>query len=84
MTAPHWRPVDHLLGLSPCLQDQREKIESRNDVLIFNLPALANDLLTAGEVKLYASSDRTETDALNLDDDGPMYRKGLIAWRLFR
>ncbi len=50
--------------LLPGPQDQREKVESRNDVLIFNTPVLANDLPIAGKVKvkLYVSSDRTDTD----------------------
>jgi hypothetical protein len=41
------------------MQDQHEKVESRNDALIFNLLALTNDLSIAGEakVKLYFSSD---------------------------
>jgi hypothetical protein len=51
-------------ALSPGPQDQREKVESRQDVLVFSTPVLTQDLVVAGKVKvkLYVSSDRTDTD----------------------
>jgi len=44
--------------------DQRQKVESRNDVLVFSTPELRQDLTTAGKVsaELYVSSDRPDTD----------------------
>lgn len=50
--------------LQPGPADQREKVESRSDVLVFSTPALEKDLEIAGKVKvkLFVSSDRTDTD----------------------
>jgi putative CocE/NonD family hydrolase len=50
--------------LQPGPADQREKVESRSDVLVFSTPALENDLAITGKVKikLFVSSDRTDTD----------------------
>ena len=50
--------------LQPGPADQREKVESRNDVLVFSAPAFDKDLVIAGKVKvkLFVSSDRTDTD----------------------
>lgn len=63
-------PVPTLGGhvLDPALkggpQDQREKVESRGDVLIFSTPALTSDLPVAGKIRLelQVSSDRLDTD----------------------
>jgi putative CocE/NonD family hydrolase len=54
--------LDPLLPPGP--QDQRKKVEGRRDVLVFSTPALAEDLPITGrvKVKLYVSSDRTDTD----------------------
>jgi predicted acyl esterase len=54
--------LDPLLPPGP--QDQRKKVEGRRDVLAFSTPALAEDLPITGrvKVKLYVSSDRTDTD----------------------
>ncbi len=51
-------------SLSPGPMDQREKVESRSDVLVFTTPALEKDLEVAGKVKvkLFVSSDRADTD----------------------
>ncbi|MEW6212770.1 MAG: CocE/NonD family hydrolase [Acidobacteriota bacterium] len=51
-------------ALQPGPQDQREKVESRSDVLIFSTPALEKDLAVAGKVKvkLFVSSDCVDTD----------------------
>ncbi len=50
--------------LQPGPADQREKVESRSDVLVFSTPVLEKDLAVAGKVKvkLFVSSDRTDTD----------------------
>lgn len=50
--------------LQPGPADQREKVESRSDVLVFSTPALEKDLAITGKVKvkLFVSSDRTDTD----------------------
>ncbi len=50
--------------LQPGPADQREKVESRSDVLVFSTPAIEKDLAIAGKVKvkLFVSSDRTDTD----------------------
>lgn len=50
--------------LQPGPADQREKVESRGDVLVFSTPALEKDLAITGKVKvkLFVSSDRTDTD----------------------
>ncbi len=50
--------------LQPGPADQREKVESRSDALVFSSPALERDLAITGKVKvkLYVSSDRTDTD----------------------
>jgi hypothetical protein len=50
--------------LQPGPADQREKVESRNDVLVFSTPVLEKDLAVAGKVrvKLFVSSDRADTD----------------------
>jgi putative CocE/NonD family hydrolase len=51
-------------SLAPGPADQREKVESRSDVLVFSTPLLEKDLAVAGKVKLnlFVSSDRTDTD----------------------
>ncbi|HSO73231.1 MAG TPA: CocE/NonD family hydrolase [Blastocatellia bacterium] len=51
-------------SLAPGPADQREKVESRSDVLVFTTPALEKDLAVAGKIKLklFVSSDRTDTD----------------------
>ncbi|MFY9609617.1 MAG: CocE/NonD family hydrolase [Blastocatellia bacterium] len=51
-------------SLTPGPTDQREKVESRSDVLVFSTPMLEKDLPIAGKVrmKLFVSSDRTDTD----------------------
>ena len=45
-------------------QDQREKVESRADVLVFTGPAIEKPIEIAGKptVKLYVSTDRKDTD----------------------
>ena len=50
--------------LQPGPADQREKVESRNDVLVFSTPVLEKDLAITGKVKvkLFVSSDRSDTD----------------------
>jgi predicted acyl esterase len=50
--------------LQPGPADQREKVESRSDVLVFSTPVLEKDLAITGKVKLklFVSSDRTDTD----------------------
>ncbi|MGH9845055.1 MAG: CocE/NonD family hydrolase [Blastocatellia bacterium] len=50
--------------LQPGPADQRDQVESRSDVLVFSTPALARDLAITGKVKvrLFVSSDRTDTD----------------------
>ena len=50
--------------LQPGPADQREKVESRSDVLVFSTPAFEKDLAITGKVKvkLFVSSDRTDTD----------------------
>ena len=50
--------------LQPGPADQREKVESRNDVLVFSTPVLERDLAITGKVKvkLFVSSDRSDTD----------------------
>jgi predicted acyl esterase len=63
-------PVPTLGGhvLDPALkggpQDQREKVESRDDVLVYSTPALTTDLPVTGKIKLelHVSSDRLDTD----------------------
>jgi uncharacterized protein len=63
-------PVPTIGGhvLDPALKggpsDQREKVESRGDVLIFSTPALTSDLAVTGKIKLdlHVSSDRLDTD----------------------
>lgn len=63
-------PVPTIGGhvLDPALkggpQDQREKVESRGDVLVFSTPALTSDLPVTGKIKiaLHVSSDRLDTD----------------------
>jgi predicted acyl esterase len=62
-------------------QDQREKVESRPDVLVFTTPALDTRIEIAGKIRirLYASSDRTDTDfAAILTDVYPDGRSILI------
>ncbi len=51
-------------SLMPGPADQREKVESRNDVLVFSTPVLEKDTVVAGKVKLnlFVASDRTDTD----------------------
>ncbi|MEK6303560.1 MAG: CocE/NonD family hydrolase [Acidobacteriota bacterium] len=51
-------------ALAPGPADQREKVESRSDVLVFSTPVLEKGLAIAGKVrlKLYVSSDRPDTD----------------------
>ena len=51
-------------SLQPGPMDQREKVEARSDVLVFSTPVLERDLAVAGKVrvKLFVSSDRTDTD----------------------
>jgi predicted acyl esterase len=50
--------------LQPGPADQREKVESRSDVLVFSTPAMEKDLAITGKVKikLFVSSDRPDTD----------------------
>ncbi len=50
--------------LQPGPADQREKVESRSDVLVFSTSVLEKDLAVTGKVKvkLFVSSDRTDTD----------------------
>ncbi len=50
--------------LQPGPADQREKVESRSDVLVFSTPVLADDVAIAGKVKvkLFVASDRADTD----------------------
>ena len=50
--------------LQPGPADQREKVESRGDVLVFSTPVLEKDLAITGKVKvkLFVSSDRPDTD----------------------
>ena len=50
--------------LQPGPADQREKVESRSDVLVFSTPVLDKDLAITGKVKvkLFVSSDRSDTD----------------------
>jgi putative CocE/NonD family hydrolase len=54
--------------LDPALRsgprDQREKVESRPDVVVFSTPPLERDLAVAGPVKVrvFVSTDRTDTD----------------------
>jgi putative CocE/NonD family hydrolase len=45
-------------------QDQREKVESRDDVLVYTTPVLTSDLPVTGKIKLEltVSSDRLDTD----------------------
>lgn len=45
-------------------QDQRERVESRNDVLVFSTSLLESDLAVTGKIKLklHVSSDRLDTD----------------------
>ena len=45
-------------------QDQRDKVEGRDDVLVFTTPILTSDLPVTGKIKLElsVSSDRTDTD----------------------
>lgn len=62
-------------------QDQREKVESRSDVLVFTTPALDRDTAVAGGVtaKLFVSSDRTDTDfSVILTDVYPDGRSMLV------
>lgn len=51
-------------ALLPGPADQREKVESRSDVLVFSSSVLENELAIAGrtKVRLFVSSDRTDTD----------------------
>ncbi len=44
--------------------DQRQRVESRSDVLTYTTPVLQNDLMVDGatEVRLYVSSNRKDTD----------------------
>lgn len=51
-------------SLLPGPMDQREKVESRSDVVIFSTPVLEKDVAVAGKVKvkLFVSSDCTDTD----------------------
>jgi len=50
--------------LQPGPADQREKVESRSDTLVFSTPELEKDLAITGKVKvkLFVASDRTDTD----------------------
>jgi hypothetical protein len=50
--------------LQPGPADQREKVESRSDVLVFSTSVLQKNLAIAGKVKirLFVSSDRPDTD----------------------
>jgi predicted acyl esterase len=71
--------LDPLLPAGP--QDQRKKVESRADVLAFSTPALEEDLPVTGRirVKLYVSSDRTDTDfTATLTDVYPDNRSLLV------
>lgn len=54
--------LDPTLAAGP--RDQREKVESRADVLVFSTEPLASDLPVTGKVrvKLFVSSDRPDTD----------------------
>jgi predicted acyl esterase len=63
-------------------RDQREKVESRKDVVVFSTPALEQDLAVAGplSVKLWVSTDRTDTDfSAILTDVHPDGRSMLIS-----
>jgi putative CocE/NonD family hydrolase len=62
--------------------DQREKVESRADVLVFTTPVLKQDLALAGKVSadLYVSSDRPDTDfSVILTDVYPDGRSILVS-----
>jgi predicted acyl esterase len=50
--------------LAPGPADQRAKVENRSDVLVLNTPVLQKELAITGKVKvkLFVSSDRTDTD----------------------
>ena len=64
------KPVPTVGGhvLDPALkggpQDQRERVEGRDDVLVFTTPVLTSDLPVTGKIKLElnVSSDRLDTD----------------------
>jgi predicted acyl esterase len=71
--------LDPLLPAGP--QDQRKTVESRPDVLSFSTPALEEDLPLTGrvKVKVYVSSDRTDTDfTATLTDVYPDGRSMLV------
>src|SRR5207249_2884087 len=71
--------LDPALPVGP--HDQRTKVESRSDVLVFSTPALATDLPVTGKirVKLYVSSDRPDTDfTATLTDVYPDGRSMLV------
>jgi len=87
------RPVPtvggHVLtqGLLPGPQDQREKVESRRDLLVFTTDSLEADLSIAGRpvVDLFVSSDRPDTDfAAILTDVHPDGRSMLVTEGLLR
>jgi len=72
-------------GLDPNVptgsHDQRDKVESRSDVLCYTTEVLDSDLTIAGRVKLklYVSSDRVDTDvAVRLTDVHPDGRSMLV------
>ncbi len=58
-------------GLHPGPQDQREKVESRDDVVVFSTPALSKAVTIAGQVKAksFVSSDRPDTDFMAILTD---------------
>jgi putative CocE/NonD family hydrolase len=63
-------------------RDQRERVESRKDVVVFSTPVLEQDLAVAGpvSVKLWVSTDRTDTDfSAVLTDVHPDGRSMLIS-----
>jgi predicted acyl esterase len=51
-------------ALHPGPQDQREKVESRDDVVVFSTAALSKAVSVAGQVtaKFFVSSDKPDTD----------------------
>lgn len=58
-------------GLKAGPQDQREKVETRDDVLVFSTPVLESDLAVAGKIRLElsVSSDRPDTDFTGIVTD---------------
>ncbi len=77
----------HVLNaeLLPGPRDQREKVESRPDVVVFTGPALEKPLEIDGkvQVKLYVSSDRTDTDFTVMLTDGHCARRlrSMVIWQ---